>query len=115
EAYGGPLGFGAPVVIANFVTSVDGVVALPDSAESGHIISRSSAADRFVMGLLRAAASAIVVGAGTFRKAHGHLFDAEGIYPEAAPVLAEARRRLGLAQRPRLVVVTGSGAIHPAE
>src|ERR1041385_6749728 len=95
-SYGGPLGFATPVVIANFVASVDGVVALPGAAESGHIISRSSAADRFVMGLLRATSDALVVGAGTFRKAPGYKFRAEGIYPEAASAFAEARRLLGL-------------------
>jgi riboflavin biosynthesis pyrimidine reductase len=113
--YGGPLGFATPVVVANFVASVDGVVALAQAAESGHIISRSSAADRFVMGMLRATADFLVVGAGTFRKARGHRFDARGIYPEAGADFDEARRQLGLGPAPTLVVVTASGAIDTGE
>ena len=38
-AYGGDLGFQRPRVFANFVSSVDGVVALAERAESGGIIS----------------------------------------------------------------------------
>jgi riboflavin biosynthesis pyrimidine reductase len=110
-AYGGPLGFDTPRLYANFVASVDGVVALDEASESGGIISRASEADRFVMGMLRACADAVMVGAGTFRKASKSLFDAEAIYPPAAPWFAEGRRRLGLRPRPQFVLVTGSGAI----
>jgi riboflavin biosynthesis pyrimidine reductase len=63
------------------------------------------------MGLLRACADVVLVGAGTFRKAAGDRFDAAAIYPAAAPLFTEARARLGLAPQPRFVVVTGSGAI----
>ncbi len=109
--YGGPLGFGAPRVIANFVASVDGVVALPDAGESGHVISQGSEGDRFVMGLLRACADAVIVGAGTFRKAPGQLWTAEAICPAASDSFAEARRRLGRAPDPTFVTVTGSGLV----
>jgi riboflavin biosynthesis pyrimidine reductase len=112
-AYGGPLGFHGPCLYANFVASVDGVVALDVAAESGGIISRASEADRFVMGLLRACADAVLIGAGTFRKASKTQFHAEAIYPPAAPWFAQVRRRLGLRPKPRFVLVTGSGAIDP--
>jgi riboflavin biosynthesis pyrimidine reductase len=115
SAYGGELGFDRPRVIANFVASVDGVVALPEGGESGHIISRGSEADRFVMGLLRTCADAVMVGAGTFRKAPHDPFCAEAIYPEGAAVFSEARKRLGLPPRPRLVLVSGSGSIDATE
>ena len=111
EAYGGDLGFAEKRVFANFVASVDGVVALPGDQESGHIISQDSAADRFVMGLLRACADAVLIGAGTFRKSSGHRWLAEAIYPAGAALFAEARRRLGLTAQPTLVLVTGSGDI----
>ena len=56
--YGGPIGFGAPAVYANFVSTLDGVVAMgPDVPPS--VISGRSPADRFVMGLLRACAEAV--------------------------------------------------------
>src|SRR5438067_545946 len=84
-AYGGDLGFERPRVFANFVSSVDGVVALEEREESGGIISGRDEGDRFVMGLLRACADGVLVGAGTFRKAGPHLWYPERIFPEAAP------------------------------
>jgi riboflavin biosynthesis pyrimidine reductase len=113
EAYGADLGFDAQRLFANFVASVDGVVALPGGEESGHVISNDNKADRFVMGLLRACADAVLIGAGTFRKTPGHLWHADGIYPAGAALFAETRRRLGLRAHPTLVLVTGSGAIDP--
>jgi riboflavin biosynthesis pyrimidine reductase len=110
-AYGGALGFEGPRWFANFVASVDGVVALPVASESGHLISGSSEADRFVMGLLRACADTIVIGAGTFRHASQDLFRADAIYPKGASAFAELRKRLGLAPEPRFVLVTRSGAV----
>lgn len=113
--YGAGLGFAAPRVFANFVASVDGVVALPGRGESGHIISQNSAADRFVMGLLRACADAVVIGAGTLRKGLGELWHPDAIYPEAAALFAETRSRLALRSQPKLVVLTGSGKIDVAQ
>ena len=115
SAYGGSFGLRDDCVYANFVASVDGVVALRAEEESGHIISGGSEADRFVMGLLRACADVVVLGAGTFRKAAGHLWHAEAIHPAAAPQFAELRRRLGLKPQPPLVVVTATGEIDPAQ
>jgi riboflavin biosynthesis pyrimidine reductase len=113
EKYKGGLGFGDPCLFANFVASVDGVVALPVAEESGQLISRNSKADRFVMGLLRACADAVLIGAGTFRKTPGALWHAEAIYPPGAALFAEVRKRLGLSARPTLVLVTASGAVDP--
>jgi riboflavin biosynthesis pyrimidine reductase len=115
--YGGGLAFARPRLYANFVSSVDGVVTLDDPRESGGLISGGSAADRFVMGMLRAAADAVLVGAGTFRKVPGAIWDAESIFPPAAPFFSHLRARLGLRPRPLLVLVTASGAVdvgHPA-
>lgn len=102
--------FGLPdqVVYANFVASVDGVVAVPGVPKSSAVISGGSPADRFLVALLRAFADAVVIGAGTFR-AHRGPWTAAKAYPDAADDFAELRRRLGLAREPRLVVVTGSG------
>ena len=110
-AYGSGLGFESPRVIANFVSSVDGVVALPATAESGQIISQNSEADRFVMGLLRSCVDAVVIGAGTFRRAPEHLWHPGAIHPPATAFYAEARRRIGLSPLPQLVVVTATGAL----
>jgi riboflavin biosynthesis pyrimidine reductase len=112
--YGGDLGFSEPCLYANFVASVDGVAAVPAKEESGGIISGHNAADRFVMGLLRACAQAVLIGAGTFRKTPKHLWHAGHVYPPAAPLFAELRQKRGLSREPLLVVVSGSGDLDPA-
>ncbi|HXX66155.1 MAG TPA: dihydrofolate reductase family protein [Polyangiaceae bacterium] len=112
-AYGGPLGLARATVVANFVSSLDGIVALGDRGESGHLISADSEADRFVMGLLRSCVDAILIGAGTFRNDPGHLWTPGSIYPKGAALFDDNRHRLGLAAQPTLVVVTASGAIDP--
>ncbi len=68
--------------------------------ESGQIISGRNPADRFVMGLLRAAADAVLIGAGTFRKSGGHLWLPDRIYPAAAAAFADMRGQLGFARTP---------------
>jgi riboflavin biosynthesis pyrimidine reductase len=114
ELYGGDFGLARPRLYANFVASVDGVVTLTGRSESGAVISGGSEADRFLMGLLRASADAVLIGAGTFRKTPGATWWPESIFPSAAAAFAELRRGLGLAPRPRLVVVSASGAIDPS-
>jgi riboflavin biosynthesis pyrimidine reductase len=109
--YGGGIGFRRPCLLANFVASVDGVVAVAGPGESGHVISGDSEADAFVMALLRTCADAVMVGAGTFRKASGHLWQGAEMYPAGAALLEEARNRLGLRPRPAFVLVTGGGDV----
>ncbi len=74
-------------------------------------ISLGSEADRFVMGLLRACASAVLIGAGTLRPDPGHRWTAARIYPQAAAEFSSLRRSLGLTPEPPLAVVTGSGRL----
>ena len=112
--YGGALGFSQPRLYANFVASVDGVVALREGTNSGSVISGHSAADRFVMALLRACAGAVLVGAGTFRATPGHLWHAGQVYPAGAALFAELRGRLGLAPEPLLVLISASGNLDPS-
>jgi riboflavin biosynthesis pyrimidine reductase len=111
--YGGPIGFDAPVVYANFVSTLDGVVAMgPDVPPS--VISGKSAADRFVMGLLRACAGAVVVGAGTLRAEPKHLWTPDRIDPDRAGAHSELRERLGLdLGGPALYLLTESGNVDP--
>jgi len=114
RTYSGTFGVRSPSLFANFVASVDGVVALDGAGESGHVISGESEADRFVMGLLRACASAVLVGAGTLRASPKHQWTPAKIFPEAAAAFAELRRTLGLSEQPKLVVVTASGELDPS-
>ena len=113
EAYGGPLGFVEPRVYANFVTTLDGVVALPGQRHSNRIISDYSAADRFLMGLLRACADAVLVGAKTMRDAPGTLWTPEQAHPPAAALYGELRRTRERPPRPTVAVLSGHGAIDP--
>jgi riboflavin biosynthesis pyrimidine reductase len=114
--YGGDFGIARPRLYANFVSSVDGVVALAGDGESGHVVSGDNEPDRFVMGLLRAVADAVLIGASTFRKAAaGDLWQPEAIFPAAGTQFADLRRRLGLRPQPLLVVVTASGDIDPRQ
>jgi riboflavin biosynthesis pyrimidine reductase len=116
EAYGGGLGFDRPRLVANFIQTIDGVVAIPSVPKSNSLIAAGSDADRFVLGLLRATADAVLVGTGTLRASPRGLWTGEQAYPDAAVGFAELRRRLGLAPAPETVVLTGSGALpesHP--
>lgn len=117
EALYGRLGFAGPVLYSNFVSSLDGVVTLGSAPSAGSLISGKYPADRFAMGLLRACADAVVIGAGTLRATPGHLWTAGHVYPDLAGSFAELRKRLGRSTDPRLVLVTASGEIdtaHPA-
>ena len=103
-------------VYANFVSSIDGIVALEGgTAPSGGIISGRNEADRFVMGLLRAFADAVLVGAGTVRAEGGKaMWTPDYIFPAAAEAFADLRRTLKRAQTPRLVIVAASRDLDPS-
>jgi riboflavin biosynthesis pyrimidine reductase len=99
-------------IIANFVTTLDGVVALEKGG--GGPISGFNEHDRMVMGLLRAAAGSVVVAAGTVRPSGKHLWTAESIFPPLSGAYQELRERLGYTAPPLTVIVTGSGRLDPA-
>lgn len=109
--YGGGLGFESRRLYANFVTSLDGVVALePPGTGSGTILSGRNEPDRFLMGLLRALADAVLVGAATWRAEPEHRWTPEAVFPSAAAEFAELRTRLGKPAEPRLVVLPSGRA-----
>jgi riboflavin biosynthesis pyrimidine reductase len=113
ELYGGSLGFDEPRLVANFVSSVDGVVAAPRIIQSAKLISGRNDSDRLVMGLLRACADAIVIGSGTLQGSPRSLWTPDGPYPATAEAFASLRRRRHRPAVPTLVVLTGSGVIDP--
>lgn len=104
--YPGTLGFPEDCLYANFVETIDGVVALPGVAASNRVIADASDADLFVMALLRACADVIVVGSHTLLASPKNRWTAEAAYPDAAAELAELRRTLGLHEQPDVVVLT---------
>jgi riboflavin biosynthesis pyrimidine reductase len=107
----GRIGFPPQVLYANFVSSLDGAVTLGDVKSAGSVISGRNRWDRFLMGLLRACADAVLLGAGTLRATPGHQWTAEHIFPDLADEFASLRADLGRKPRPRLVLVTGTGDI----
>jgi riboflavin biosynthesis pyrimidine reductase len=119
ELYDGDLHFrtspaARPFVIANFVSTLDGVVSYKIKGKSGgSTISGSNLADRFIMGLLRASADTVMVGAGTLHDVSAKsLWTPEYVYPDAKHLYEEYRNN---AQRkpeaPLLVIVSGSGRL----
>ena len=112
--YGGPLRIplrgDRPTVVANFVSTLDGIVAMGGGdLAGGGLVSGFHEPDRFVMGLLRALADVVVVGAGTVRGSSAHAWVAEHVHPASAPGFRAWRRDMGLAERPTTMIVSGSG------
>lgn len=109
-----PVPQGRPYVIGNLVTSLDGVVSLgiPGQA-SGKEISGFNTHDRVLMGILRAAAGAVVSGAGTLRASPDHVLTPEHAFPSLAEPYRRFRAALGKALLPLNVVVSSSGELDP--
>ena len=114
SVYGGPFGLAPPLLYANFVETLDGIVAIRSEPRSNRLVSGDSESDRFVMGLLRACADCVLIGSGTLHGSPKALWTAEWAQPGQADAFAELRRRLGLAPDPMLAVMTASGSIDPA-
>lgn len=117
-AYGGdlhfPLAAARPHVIGNFVSTLDGVVSFAISGKSGGgDISGFNEGDRFIMGLLRASADAVLVGAATLREAgRRHLLTAQSVNPSSSA--AYERYRQSVLRKPPYpfsVIVSGSGSV----
>jgi riboflavin biosynthesis pyrimidine reductase len=99
-------------VFSNFVSTLDGVVSLQVKGHSGGgDISGFSVQDRMVMGLLRAAADAVIVGSGTLAADPQHVWTPAAICPELAD---EYRRLEGAMAKPHPalnVIVSGAGTV----
>jgi riboflavin biosynthesis pyrimidine reductase len=107
-----------PTVIANFVSTIDGVVAFDtDGSTGGGEVSGFFEPDRFVMGLLRAMADVVLVGAGTVRAAPTHEWTPRRVHKRSAAWFEAWRATLGIAAaQPTTIVATASGDLdltHP--
>ena len=87
------------------------MASLGDGKSAGSVISGKEPSDRFLMGLLRACADAVLIGAGTLRATPGHHWTASHVAPQFAESFAALRRSLGRSPEPRLVVMTAHGHI----
>jgi len=111
--YGGDLRLAERTLFANFVETIDGVVAIPSLERSNALISGHEA-DRFVMGLLRAGADLVLVGCGTAIASPKGRWRADTVFPPAADAFAALRHSLGLAEHARVAIVTGRGSVDPS-
>lgn len=103
---------GRSYVIGNFVTTLDGVVALNEPGHAGGgEISGFNRHDQMLMGLLRAVADAVIVGAGTLRSVPQHRWTAQYIFPSLAGAFQVLRNSLGKTKPPLNVIVTANGTV----
>ena len=114
EVYGSAIGLDEPCVVANFIESLDGVVAVPRLPRSHAVIGDESEADSFLLALVRACADAIVVGSGTLLASPKGTWRVDRAYPPAAAALAELRAGRGRPDQPVVVVVTTGASLDPA-
>jgi RibD C-terminal domain len=105
-----------PYFIANFVSTLDGVVSFNLPGQSGGAqISGSNEEDRFIMGLLRASADAVLVGSGTLQAVgpQGSWLP-ESVYPAAKDLYRKYRTEvLRKLQDLLVVIVAGGGSTGP--
>jgi riboflavin biosynthesis pyrimidine reductase len=113
ESVYGAFGLAPPLLYANFVETLDGVVAIRAEPRSNRLVSGDSETDRFVMGLLRACADCVLVGSGTLHGSPQALWTPEKAHPASAAAFDDLRRRLDLTAEPVLAVMTASGALDP--
>lgn len=97
-------------VIGNVVTSLDGVVALNVPGHmSGGDISGFNRQDQSLVGLLRAVADVVIIGAATMRVEQGNLLTPAIIAPWLQAEYQELRTRLGKQTLPWNVIISASG------
>ena len=101
-----------PYTYVNFVTSRDGRVSFNEPGRSsGGPISGNSQHDRWLMGLLRARADAVLIGANALEYAPRQTWHARAIFPDDAPAWEELRQREGRRPTALHVIATRSGRI----
>lgn len=99
---------------SNFVMSHDGRVSFAvEGHEGGGDVSGFNAHDQWLMGLLRARADAVIVGANTLRVESEHVWTPEFIAPGDADGFAALRRLEGRPDAPVQAFVTRTGDVAP--
>ena len=116
--YDGDLRFPAapserPYLIANFVSTIDGVVSFNiPGLSGGGPISGTNDGDRLIMGLLRASADAVLIASGTVNAVSPeHLWLPEYICPAKKDSYGYYRSLLKKTEHPLIVIVSGTGRL----
>lgn len=104
--YGGRFGLREQVLYANFVETLDGIVALPSVEKSNALVADGNEGDKFLMGLLRAVADCVLIGSGTMLASPKGMWRPAGVYPKGEEAFAE----LG---EPAVAVVSTGASLDP--
>ena len=101
-----------PFIYTNFAQARDGRISFnePSMRDASHV-TKADPHDRWLMGLLRMRAEAIMVGDVTVNLEEGHIWTAEFIYPPEAEAFAHYRHSTGLSKNPLLVMLSFAGEV----
>jgi riboflavin biosynthesis pyrimidine reductase len=114
--YDGALGLDEPCVYANFVETLDGIVAIPELERSNALVADESADDKQLMGLLRAFADVVLIGTGTLLASPKGRWRPEGVFPDGKESFAALRAARGKPEHPAVAIVTSGNSLdveHP--
>lgn len=101
-----------PYVYVNFVISRDGRVSFSEAGRmAGAEVSAFDAHDRWLMGLLRARADAILMGDNTLNVEPDHVWTAEFLCPQDADTFTSLRQAEGRAPMPLQVFLSLEGDV----
>ncbi|MCB0114784.1 MAG: dihydrofolate reductase family protein [Caldilineaceae bacterium] len=107
-----PVIAGRPYVYTNFATSRDGRISYNvKGQEAAAFVTKADPHDRWLMGLLRMRADAVLIGDGTIRMEPDYNPTAEFIYPPEAEAFKAQRLADGLDAVPLVVVLSFNGAL----
>jgi riboflavin biosynthesis pyrimidine reductase len=102
-----------PYVIANFVSTLDGAVSFNiPGLEGGGPISGANDGDKFIMGLLRASADAVLVASGTVNAVSpAHLWLPEYVHPIQRDSYSYYRSISKKTLHPLIAIISGTGKL----
>ncbi|MBX3053117.1 MAG: dihydrofolate reductase family protein [Caldilineaceae bacterium] len=105
-----------PYIYTNFAPSRDGRISFnePNATDASHV-TKADPHDRWLMGLLRVRAHAILVGDNTVRLEPGHIWTPEFICPPEAAAFADLRQAEGYSPVPKLVILSFDGNLDFSE
>ncbi len=104
---------GRPYTYSNFAAARDGRVSYNEPGiSSGGDVTNFNAHDRWLMGLLRARADAVMTGDGTLKIEPEHHWTAEFIYPGEEAAFTALRQAEKRTHPPKLVVVSYAGDVN---